>query len=98
MAIAVVDLPEPDSPTIASVSPPAISRSTPSTACTTPSVVEVDGEVPHLTAVSSGRAPRRWIGAMHSILPARGVRAHFVRGSLYRLVTRWPAGPAGPAA
>ena len=38
-AIAVVDLPEPDSPTIASVSPAARSRSTPSTAWTVPSTV-----------------------------------------------------------
>src|SRR5690606_5407152 len=39
IAMAVVDLPEPDSPTIATVSPAEMSRSTPSTAWTTPSIV-----------------------------------------------------------
>ena len=37
--IAVTDLPDPDSPTIATTSPGATSKQTPSTACTTPSSV-----------------------------------------------------------
>ena len=40
--IAVTDLPEPDSPTTARISPGASSNDTPSTACTTPSSVAKD--------------------------------------------------------
>src|SRR5260221_10382245 len=51
---AVTDLPQPDSPTMPSVSPAASSNETPSTACTTPSRVK-NCVLRSLTSSSSGK-------------------------------------------
>ena len=94
-AMAVVDLPEPDSPTIASVSPAARSRSTPSTACTMPSTVR------NSTATSrtcSRGVPAATRSEDRAILPScPGAHAGAPAGaSLYALVT--PGSPSGRAA
>ncbi len=53
MAIAVTDLPEPDSPTMANTSPRWTSNETPSTACTTPSSVSKHGARGRATGAAS---------------------------------------------